>query len=110
MQNQDKKLNIKNLKEVIEELVKKYEEAPYVFFKGKKLQKNLKQCIPYTAEEWEKEMENQQRYKNRQLINFIDKVFFEDGALQLEKHTNKYKHGYIRTNTSTSTRTSRKNL
>ena len=77
-----KKLNIKNLKEVIAEIVKKYEESPHIIVKGKKLQKNLKQCIPYTAEEWEKEMEKQQRYKDRKhLTNYIDKVFFEDGAL-----------------------------
>ena len=85
-----KKLYVKNLKEVIEELVKKYEEAPYVFFKGKKLQKNLRQFIPYTEEEWKKEMDKKQEWrktaKDREnLSNFIDKVFFEDGALHLEK-------------------------
>ena len=82
MQNQDKKLNIKNLKEVIAEIVKKYEESPHIIVKGQKVRKTLKQYIPYTAEEWEKEMEKQQRYKDRKhLTNYIDKVFFEDGAL-----------------------------
>ena len=107
---EQKKLFNKKLAEVMavaakkfEEEIKKYQEDPYVYFNGKKIQKTLRQFIPYTAEEWEKEMEKQKVYKNRQLINFIDKVFFEDGALQLEKHTNKYKHGrHTRTNTSTS--------
>ena len=71
---------------VIAEAIRKYEEDPHVIFKGKKLQKNLRQFIPYTEEEWKKEMEKQKRYKDREkLTNFIDKVFFEDGALQLEK-------------------------
>ena len=72
-----------------EEEIKKYEEGPYVIFKGKKLQKNLRQFIPYTEEGWKKEMEKQKRYKTAKdrenLTNFIDKVFFEDGALHLEK-------------------------
>ena len=94
MQNQDKKLNTKNLKEVIAEIVKKYEESPYIIVKGQRIQKTLKQYIPYTTEEWEKEMEKRKGYKDQKDLNsFIDKVFFEDGALQLEKWTNKYKHG-----------------
>ena len=73
---------VKILKEVIAEIVKKYEESPHIIVKGQKVRKTLKQCIPYTAEEWEKEMEKQQRYKDQKaLANFIDKVFFEDGAL-----------------------------
>ena len=76
------KSSVKNLKEVIAEIVKKYEEDPCFMLKGEKVRKNLNQCIPYTAEQWEKEMENQQRYKDRKrLTNYIDKVFFEDGAL-----------------------------
>ena len=93
MQNQEKKLNIKNLKEVIAEIVKKYEESPHIIVKGQKVRKTLKQYIPYTVEEWE-EWEKRKGYKDQKaLANFIDKVFFEDGALQLEKWTNKYKHG-----------------
>ena len=85
MQNQDKKLNIKNLKEVIAEIVKKYKESPHIIVKGQKVRKTLKQYIPYTAEEWE-EWEKRKGYKDQKaLANFIDKVFFEDGALQLEK-------------------------
>ena len=85
MQNQDKKLNIKNLKEVIAEIVKKYEESPHIIVKGQKVRKTLKQYIPYTVEEWE-EWEKRKGYKDQKaLANFIDKVFFEDGALQLEK-------------------------
>ena len=90
---EQKKLFNKKLAEVMavaakkfEEEIKKYQENPYVYFNGKKIQKTLRQFIPYTAEEWEKEMEKQKVYKNRQLINFIDKVFFEDGALELEKY------------------------
>ena len=76
---------VKILKEVIAEIVKKYEESSHIIVKGQKVRKTLKQYIPYTEEEWEKEMEKRKGYKNRQLLNFIDKVFFEDGALQLEK-------------------------
>ena len=89
---EQKKLFNKKLAEVMavaakkfEEEIKKYQEDPYVHFNGKKIQKTLRQCIPYTAEEWEKVMEKQKMYKNRQLINFIDKVFFEDGALQFKE-------------------------
>ena len=73
---------VKILKEVIAEIVKKYEESPHIIVKGQKVRKTLKQYIPYTAEEWEKEMEKQKGYKDQKaLANFIDKVFFEDGAL-----------------------------
>ena len=73
---------VKNLKEVIAEIVKKYEESPHIIVKGQKVRKTLKKYIPYTAEEWEKEMEKQKGYKDQKaLANFIDKVFFEDGAL-----------------------------
>ena len=89
---EQKKLFNKKLAEVMavaakkfEEEIKKYQEDPYVYFNGKKIQKTLRQFIPYTEEAWAKEMEKQKFYKNKQLINFIDKVFFEDGALQLEK-------------------------
>ena len=112
-QEQKKLFNKKLIERVVEKMeeeIKKYQKDPYVYIDGKRMKKCVNQCIPYTAEEWEKEMEKQKVYKNRQLINFIDKVFFEDGALELEKHTNKNKHGYIRTDTSTSTRTSRTNL
>ena len=81
---------VKILKEVIAEIVKKYEESPHIIVKGQKVRKTLKQYIPYKAEEWEKEMEKRKGYKDQKaLANFIDKVFFEDGALQLEKYTNK---------------------
>ena len=67
------------------EEIKKYQEDPYVHFNGKKIKKTLKQCIPYTEEQWEKVTEKQKAYKNKQLINFIDKVFFQDGALQFKE-------------------------
>ena len=87
---------IKKLVEVIagaakklEEEIKKYQEDPYVHVNGKKIKKTLNQCIPYTAEEWGKYQRDKASKGRKDLINFIDKVFFEDGALQLEKHTNK---------------------
>ena len=93
---EQKKLFNKKLAEAIaaaakkfEQEIEKYQKDRYVHFKGKRIKKCLNQCIPYTEEAWAKEMEKQKFYKNKQLINFIDKVFFEDGALQLEKHTNK---------------------
>ena len=86
---EQKKLFNKKLAEVMagavkkfEEEIKKYEEDPYVYFNGKKIQKTLRQFIPYTEEEWEKEMEKRKGYKDQKaLTNYIDKVFFEDGAL-----------------------------
>ena len=89
---EQKKLFNKKLAEAIAAAVKKfgqeiekYQKDRYVHFNGMKIKKTLNQCIPYTEEAWVKEMEKQKFYKNKQLINFIDKVFFEDGALQLEK-------------------------
>ena len=69
-----------------EEEIKKYQEDPYVYIDGKKIQKTLRQFIPYTEEAWEEYKRDKADRDNKQLINFIDKVFFEDGALQLEKH------------------------
>ena len=63
------------------ELIKKYQESPYFFFKGKKIMKTLNQCIPYTAEEWAEYLRDKADIDNKHLINYIDKVFFEDGAL-----------------------------
>ena len=93
---EQKKLFNKKLAEVIavaakkfKEEIKKYQEDPYVHFKGKRIKKCLNQCIPYTEEAWEKYQRDKASKGRKDLINFIDKVFFEDGALQLEKHTNK---------------------
>ena len=68
-----------------EEEIKKYQEDPYVYLNGMKIKKTLKQCIPYTEEEWAEYQRDKASKDRKQLINFIDKVFFEDGALQLEK-------------------------
>ena len=65
--------------------IEKYQKDPYVHFNGKKIQKTLKQCIPYTAEGWAEYQQDKADRDNKQLISFIDKVFFEDGGLQLEK-------------------------
>ena len=89
---EQKKLFNKKLAEAIaaaakkfEQEIEKYQKDPYVHFNGKKIKKTLKQCIPYTEEQWEKVTEKQKAYKNKQLINFIDKVFFQDGALQFKE-------------------------
>ena len=89
---EQKKLFNKKLAEAIaaaakkfEQEIEKYQKDPYVHFKGKRIKKCLNQCIPYTEEAWVKEMEKQKFYKNKQLISFIDKVFFEDGALQFRE-------------------------
>ena len=89
---EQKKLFNKKLAEVMavaakkfEEEIKKYQEDPYVYFNGKKIQKTLRQFIPYTEEEWENYQRDKATRDNKQLINFIDKVFFEDGALQFKE-------------------------
>ena len=76
------------LKEVFEIMINEEQERKFVWTGEMKIKKHLNQCIPYTAEKWGKEMEKQKRYKNRPLINYIDKVFFEDGALQMSKGCN----------------------
>ena len=93
---EQQKLFIKKLAEAIAAAAKKfgqeiekYQKDPYVHFNGMKIKKTLKQCIPYTEEQWEKVMEKQRMYKNKQLINFIDKVFFEDGAVQFKETRHK---------------------
>ena len=65
--------------------IKKYQEDPYVHFNGKKIKKCLNQCIPYTEEQWANYQRDKAARDNKQLINFIDKVFFEDGALQFKE-------------------------
>ena len=68
-----------------EEEIKKYQEDPYVYIDGMKIKKTLNQCIPYTEEKWAEYQRDKAARDNKQLISFIDKVFFEDGGLQLEK-------------------------
>ena len=118
----------KLLNEIMAEVVKtlekeitKYQEDPYVYIDGMKIKKTLKQCIPYTNEKWAEYLRDKAARDNKQLINFIDKVFFQDGGLQFkETQTNVNKQqtagkqvtrrdGHIRTDSSTSGRTSRTN-
>ena len=73
------------LKEALDIMINDEQERKHVFIGEMIIKKYLNQCIPYTAEKWAKEMEKQKQYKNRKLINYIDKVFFEDGALQMSK-------------------------
>ena len=72
-------------KEVLEMMINEEQERKHVWIGEMKIKKYLNQCIPYTGEQWGKEMEKQKRYKDRKLINYIDKVFFEDGAQQMSK-------------------------
>ena len=92
LNHEQKKLFNKKLEEGIAgiakklgEEIEKYQEDPYVYLDGMKIKKCLNQCIPATKEEREEYLRYKAARNNKQLINFIDKVFFEDGALQLEK-------------------------
>ena len=67
----------------LEEDIKKYQEATHIEFEGKKIRKTLIQRIPATKEELEKYQRDKKAYENKKQISFIDKVFFEDGALQI---------------------------
>ena len=71
--------------EKVEEAIKKYQEAEYIEFEGQKIRKTLIQRIPWTKEEREEYQRYKKAYENKKLISFIDKVFFEDGALQMPK-------------------------
>ena len=89
---EQKKLFNKKLAEAIaaaakkfEREIEKYQKDPYVHFKGKRIKKCLNQCIPYTEEAWAEYLRDKAARDNKQLISFIDKVFFEDGGLLLEK-------------------------
>ena len=72
----------------LEEEIEKYQEDTHIEFKGQKIRKTLIQRIPYTKEEWEKYQRDKKAYENKKQISFIDKVFFEDGALDHENLTN----------------------
>ena len=68
-----------------EKEIKEYQEDPYVYLNGMKIKKTLNQCIPYTEEEWAEYQRDKASRDNKQLISFIDKVFFQDGALQFRE-------------------------
>ena len=65
----------------LEEDIKKHQEAEYIEIDGMKIKKCLTQRIPATKEELEKYQRDKKAYGNKKRISFIDKVFFEDGAL-----------------------------
>ena len=65
----------------LEEDIKKHQEAEYIEIDGMKIKKCLTQRIPATKEELEKYQRDKKAYENKKQISFIDKVFFEDGAL-----------------------------
>ena len=65
--------------------IKKYQEDRYVYIDGMKIKKTLNQCIPYTDEAWAEYLRDKADRDNKKLINFIDKVFFEDGGLQFKE-------------------------
>ena len=66
----------------LEEDIKKHQEAEYIEIDGMKIKKCLTQRIPATKEELEKYRRDKKAYDNKKRISFIDKVFFEDGALE----------------------------
>ena len=66
----------------LEEDIKKYQESEYIEIDGMKIKKCLTQRIPATKEELEKYQRDKKAYGNKKRISFIDKVFFEDGALE----------------------------
>ena len=112
LNTEQKSYSIKKLKEGIAgiakklgEEIEKYQEDTHVVYKGWRIRKTLNQCIPATKEEWEEYLRDKASKGSKKQIsfidkvffedcaldrknlnNFIDKVFFEDGALQLEKH------------------------
>ena len=74
------------LKEALEKMVEEEQKREYIIFPdGKKMKKTLNQCIPYTEEKWEEYKRDKADRDNKQLINFIDKIFFEDGGLQFKE-------------------------
>ena len=78
-----KKLQLEIMKK-LEEDIKKHEEAEYIEFEGGRVRKTLIQRIPATKEELEKHQRDKKAYENKKQISFIDKVFFEDGALKAD--------------------------
>ena len=82
------KEGIAGIAKKLEEDIKKHQEATHIEFKGQKIWKTLIQRIPYTKEEWEKYLRDKKAYENKKQISFIDKVFFEDGALDRKNLTN----------------------
>ena len=92
---EQKKLFNKKLKEGIagmvkklEEEIEKYQEDTHVVYKGWRIRKTLNQCIPATKEEWEEYLRGKTSKGSKKQISFIDKVFFEDGALDRKNLTN----------------------
>ena len=78
-----KKLQVEITKK-LEEDIKKHQESEYIEFEGHKIRKTLTQRIPWTKEEWEKYQRDKKAYGNKKQICFIEKVFFEDGALKAD--------------------------
>ena len=78
-----KKLQLEIMKK-LEEDIKKHQESEFIEFEGHKIRKTLTQRIPGTKEEWEKYQRDKKVYGNKKRISFIDKVFFEDGALKAD--------------------------
>ena len=95
LNTEQKKLFNKKLKEGIAgiakklgEEIEKYQEDTHVVYKGWRIRKTLNQCIPATKEEWEEYLRDKASKGSKKQISFIDKVFFEDGALDRENLTN----------------------
>ena len=78
--------HVKQLKEVLDKMAAEEQKRQYIIFPdGKRMKKTLIQCIPYTAEKWAEYLRDKADRDNKQLISFIDKVFFEDGGLQFKE-------------------------
>ena len=88
----------KKLEELQEEIEKR-QEATHIEIDGMKIKKCLNQRIPPTKEQLEEFMRRKKAKKKKtsfidkgretKLNSFIDKVFYEDGALQMPKEMNK---------------------
>ena len=86
--NQKPKEAIAEIAKKLEEEIEKYQEDTHVVYKGRRIRKTLNQCIPATKEEWEEYLRDKASKGSKKQISFIDKVFFEDGALDRKNLTN----------------------
>ena len=83
--NDRQRMAYQKLKKALVKMAEEENKREYIIFPdGKRMKKVLTQCIPYTAETWAEYLRDRADRDNKQLINFIDKVFFEDGGLQFK--------------------------
>ena len=83
---QARNMAYQKLKEALEKIAEEEQKRENIILPdGKRIKKCLKQCIPYTEEKWTEYLRDKADRDNKQLINFIDKVFYEDGGLQFKE-------------------------